>query len=124
MPVISFTSQMYPREEVSPDCPVISVSHDALWCHDALEPFARFYSSLWSIGSKFYTIGNIQGPVWLTFHAENGDDWVAGEFPALRLVGQHLFHGEALLACIEAQKWRVQPSERGYDRLRISAPQR
>ena len=95
---------------------VIALSHDNVVCGDRV--FGHFFSSLWHIGSKFFTIATIDGPVILTFRGHR--EFTSGPCSGVRLVGQHVFHGDERLACIEQEKWKCSKDNGTYDLIVVS----
>lgn len=116
MPTIQFSSQMYEKERASPPTPSITLSHDAVTCGD--EVFATFFSSLWHIGDKLFTIATIEGTVKLTFRGQ--EQVAAGAYSEVRLVGQHLFNGGELLAWVEQEQWYRPVDDSTYDTIVVT----
>jgi hypothetical protein len=119
MPAIRFIWSTSPGEASSSPSDYITISPAAVWCKGSVAPYARFYSSMWQVGGTFFTTGEIVGPVMLAFWRD-GEELVVGPYPAVRLVGQNLFHGDEMVASVKHERWQADADGRAYEAVVVT----
>jgi hypothetical protein len=113
---IKFSSLTLPTDESCSPSETITITPTGVWC--GTFQFAAYFSSMWRVGSHFFTAGKIKGPVFVRFRGPG--ELAAGPFPGIRLVGQYIFDGDDLVARVENEKWLVCADGREYDAAVVS----
>jgi hypothetical protein len=113
---IRFSSITLPADDSSCPSESVTITPTEVWC--GTDHFADYFSSMWKVGSHYFTAGEIAGPVVVTFRGPG--ELRVGPFPVLRLVGQSLFNGGEMLARVDDHKWRATADGRDYETVVVT----